>query len=91
MRLKDYTPGTRIKIRDRFFRRTTTGTFWREEYELPGNCVSRPSVSLGNIERAAGEKHVVLAGHRWKDVRSAVADLARPARQHGDAPGGAKE
>lgn len=64
MRLKDYTPGTRIKIGDRFFRRTTTGTFWREEHELSGNCVSRPSVSLESIERAAGEKHVVLAGQR---------------------------
>ncbi|MBB4517240.1 hypothetical protein GGD68_006043 [Paraburkholderia fungorum] len=64
MRLKDYTPGTRIKIGDRFFRRTNTGTFWREEHELPGNCVSRPSVSLENIEQAAGEKHVVLARRR---------------------------
>lgn len=63
MQLQDYTPGTRIQIGDRFFRRTTTGTFWREEHPIPGNCVSRPSISLENIEQAAGEKHVVLAGH----------------------------
>ncbi len=63
MRLQDYAPGTRVQISDRVFRRTTTGTFWREEHEIPGNCVCRPSVSLENIEQAAGEKHVVLADH----------------------------
>ncbi|HDR9761505.1 hypothetical protein KDX16_15580 [Burkholderia vietnamiensis] len=61
MRLQDYAPGTRAQISDRVFRRTTTGTFWREEHQIPGNCVNRPSVSLENIEQAAGVKHVVLA------------------------------
>lgn len=61
MRLQDYSAGTRVQIGDREFRRTTTGTFWREEHLIPGNRVSRPSVSLENIEQAAGVKHVVLA------------------------------
>ncbi|KVK87631.1 hypothetical protein WJ53_22520 [Burkholderia ubonensis] len=60
MRLQDYSPGTRVQIGDRVFHKTTTGTFWREEHDVPGDCVSRPSVSLENIERAVGNKHVVL-------------------------------
>ncbi|CAB3754197.1 hypothetical protein [Paraburkholderia humisilvae] len=60
MRLQDYSPETLVQIGDRVFRKTTTGSFWREEHELPGNCVSRPSVSLENIEQTAGMKHVVL-------------------------------
>ena len=61
MSLQNYSAGTRVRIGDRIFRRTTTGTFWREEHQIPGNCVSRQSISLEIIERAAGVKHVVLA------------------------------
>ncbi len=60
MRLQDYPVGTRVQIGNRVFRRTATGTFWREEHQIRGNCVSRPSASLANIEQAAGVKHVVI-------------------------------
>ncbi|MDO5947159.1 hypothetical protein [Burkholderia cepacia] len=49
-----------MQIGNRVFRRTATGTFWREEHQIRGNCVSRPSASLANIEQAAGVKHVVI-------------------------------
>ncbi|TDA49046.1 hypothetical protein [Burkholderia pyrrocinia] len=61
MRLQDYPSDMRIQIGDRIFRRESYGTFWREESPIPGNCVSRPSVSLLTIESSIGEKHVVLS------------------------------
>jgi hypothetical protein len=59
-RLKDYPTGTRIQIGKRTFVRTATGSFWREEHEVLGNRVSRPSVSLEGIERYSGLKHKLL-------------------------------
>ncbi|MBO1801869.1 hypothetical protein, partial [Burkholderia contaminans] len=38
----------------------STGSFWREEHDVPGNCVSRPSCSLQNIEQSSGMTHEVL-------------------------------
>ena len=58
--LKEYEPGTRVDIGGRVFSRTTTGSFWREEHKVPGNCVSRPSVSLEVLEQTCGKRHVVL-------------------------------
>lgn len=60
MALKDYPEGTRIKIGDRTFIRTATSTCWREEHSIPGNCTTRPSASLENIERLTGLQHVVI-------------------------------
>lgn len=58
--LADYPLGTVIGIGDRRFERVTPGTFWREQHAIPGNCVSRPSTSITNIEHSAGVAHVVL-------------------------------
>lgn len=60
MQLKDYPTGTLVEIDGRKFEKTTPGTFWREVHSIPGNCVSRPSVSLEVIEDCAGVKHVVV-------------------------------
>lgn len=62
MRLEEYLTDTRIQIGERIFRRESYGTFWREEHAQLGNCVSRPSVSLENIQRDCGGAHVVLTG-----------------------------
>lgn len=61
MQLQEYEPGTRVQIGDRVFRRTTTGSFWREEHRVTGNCVDRPTVSLVSIEESAGIRHLVLS------------------------------
>lgn len=58
--LKNYKPCTRVEIDGRVFMRTTTGSFWREESEVPGNRVSRPSASLETLEHTCGKRHVVL-------------------------------
>ncbi len=60
MKLSQYPVDTRIRIGDRLFKRTPTGSFWREEHDVPGNCVPRPSVSLESIEQTAGTEHVVI-------------------------------
>jgi hypothetical protein len=60
MSLCEYPVGTKIKIADRVFERTKTGSFWPEVHEVPGNCVSRPSVSVEGIEERLGVTHVVL-------------------------------
>lgn len=56
----EYKPGTRIEICGRVFVRTSTGSFWREEHEVPGNRVSRPSASLEALESVTGSRHAVL-------------------------------
>ncbi len=61
MDLRQYPAGTKIRIGTRIFCRVSTGSFWREEHDVPGNCVSRPSCSLENIEQSSGMTHVVLA------------------------------
>lgn len=58
--LKDYPPGTRIRIGHREFTRKAHGSFWIEESEIPGDRVSRPSCSLEWIESELGQ-HVVIA------------------------------
>lgn len=58
--LKDYKPGTRVEIDGRVFVRTTTGSFWREEHEVLGNCVSRPSASIEALEHTRGVRYIVL-------------------------------
>lgn len=60
MCLRDYPTGTRVRIGDRTFCKTETGTFWKEEHSLLGNQVSRPAVSLETIERQVAATHVVL-------------------------------
>lgn len=60
MKLCDYPVNTRVQIGLRVFKRTPTGSFWREEHSVPGNCVSRPSVSLESIEQMTGTQHVVI-------------------------------
>ncbi len=60
MNLSDYPEGTRVRIGQRVFSKTNTRSFWREEHCTPGNCVSRPSVSLESIEQSCGEKHVLI-------------------------------
>lgn len=60
--LKDYPAGTRIRIGERFFKRADHGTFWTEEHEIPGNCNTRPSVSLKNLEISLNMSHVVVLG-----------------------------
>jgi hypothetical protein len=60
MNLKDYPTGTIIKIGDRRFEKVQPTTFWREIHDVPGNCVTRPSVSLEGIEQREGVKHVVI-------------------------------
>ncbi len=60
MALRQYQAGTKIRIGTRIFRRVSTGSFWREEDDVPGNCVSRPSCSLENIEQSSGMTHEVL-------------------------------
>ena len=60
MRLQDYPNGTRIAVAERKFVKVEPGTFWREEHAIPGNCVSRPSISLEGIEALSGAKHVVI-------------------------------
>lgn len=62
MRLQEYPTDTRIQIGERIFRKESYGTFWREEHAQPGNCVSRPHVSLENIQRDCEGAHVVLTG-----------------------------
>lgn len=63
MKLCDYPEGTRISIGDRIFVKIPLGTFWKEESEIPGNCVSRPSVSLEHIEQSFGSSHTVIEGN----------------------------
>ena len=60
MKLCDYPVNTRVQIGDRVFKKTPTGSFWREEHDVPGNCVSRPSVSLESIEQTTATTHVVI-------------------------------
>lgn len=60
MEFRQYPAGTKIRIGTRIFRRVSTGSFWREEHDVPGNCVSRPSCSLQNIEQSSGMTHEVL-------------------------------
>ena len=62
MKLCDYSEGTRIRIGERTFIKTSIGSFWKEESTIPGNCVSRPSVSMEHIEMSSGMTHVVLEG-----------------------------
>lgn len=61
MRLQDYPSDTRIQVGDRIYCRESYGTCWRKESPTPGNCVSRPSVSLLTIESSIDEKHVDLS------------------------------
>jgi hypothetical protein len=60
--LKDYPAGTRISIGERFFVRANYSTFWTEEHEIPGNCNSRPSASLQNLEISLNTRHIVVLG-----------------------------
>ena len=60
MKLCQYPVGTRVQIGDRLFNRTSTGSFWREESNVPGNRVARPSVSLETLELATGNEHIVV-------------------------------
>lgn len=60
MKLIDYPTGTRVRIGDRLFVRLSMSSFWREEHQVPGNCVSRPSSSLESIERLSRTKHRVV-------------------------------
>lgn len=60
MKLCQYPVDTRVRIGDRVFKKTPTGSFWREEHDVPGNCVSRPSVSLETIEHTTGAEHFVM-------------------------------
>ncbi|MDT8925242.1 hypothetical protein RBE51_20830 [Pseudomonas taiwanensis] len=60
LELKDHPVGTRIQIGDRFFERLHYGTFWKEIHSIPGNCCSRPSASLRQIELALKTTHIVL-------------------------------
>ena len=58
--LIDYPAGTWIEIGERRFYRLALGSFWREDHPIPGNCTSRPSVSIRNIELFAHIKHKVI-------------------------------
>lgn len=60
MRLADYPVGTRVQIGARSFKKISTGSFWREDNAVPGNCVARPAASLEALEQRAGP-HCVLA------------------------------
>ena len=60
LELKDHPVGTRIQIGDRFFVRLHHGTFWKEDHPIPGNCCTRPSASLRQIEISLQTTHVVL-------------------------------
>lgn len=60
--LKDYPAGTRISIGEQYFERANYGTFWTEAHEIPGNCNTRPSVSLKNLEISLKMPHVVVLG-----------------------------
>lgn len=71
--LSRHPEGARIQIGDRFFERLGYGSFWREEHEIHGNCVSRPSASLAVLEQQLGVKHRVLTasktfGEDWPKV-----------------------
>jgi hypothetical protein len=59
-RLVNYPAGTWIMIGERKFYRLALGTFWREDHEIRGNCVSRPSVSIRNIELMSGHRHKII-------------------------------
>ncbi len=59
LNLRDYPTDTKISLGGRVFRKVTPGSFWREEHAIPGNCVSRPSASLENVEQSLGP-HVVI-------------------------------
>lgn len=57
--LRNYPTGTKVRIGRRVFSKVASGSFWREEDPIPGNCISRPSDSLQNIEYEFGA-HIVI-------------------------------
>lgn len=59
-RLVNYPAGTWIEIGERKFYRLALGTFWREDHEIMGNCTSRPSTSIRNIELMSGHRHKII-------------------------------
>lgn len=59
-RLIDYPAGTWIEIGERQFYRLALGTFWREVPPDNGVGVSRPSVSIRNIEKFSNQRHKIL-------------------------------
>lgn len=58
--LNSYPDGTRVRIGSRTFVKVAPGSFWREEDRVPGNCVTRPAVSLETIKQQTGQGHVII-------------------------------